>query len=46
MEINKNKALKFVNHIKKHLDKMYGKGHNAKVICKICGKTINQIAEE
>jgi hypothetical protein len=43
------KALLFVEHIEKHLHqsdgfkyKLYG---NPKVICKICGKTIDQIAE-
>ena len=45
----REKALLFVEHIEKHLHqsdgfkyKLYG---NPKVICKICGKTIDQIAE-
>jgi len=44
------KALKFVEHIENHLAhsegfkyKLYG---NPKVMCKICGKTIDQIARE
>jgi hypothetical protein len=46
----REKALLFVEHIERHLEasdglkyKLYG---NPKVICKICGKTIDQIAEE
>jgi hypothetical protein len=46
----RDKALLFVEHIERHLEtgnglhhKLYG---NPKVICKICGKTIDQIAEE
>ncbi len=40
-----DKASKFVAHIEKHLEYLYGKG-NAKVMCKICGKTIDEICNE
>jgi hypothetical protein len=46
----REKALLFVEHIEQHLRasdgfklRIYG---DPKVICKICGKTIDQIAEE
>lgn len=39
------KALAFVEHIEKHLEYLFGKG-NAKVMCKICHKTIDEIYEE
>jgi hypothetical protein len=41
----RDKALLFVEHIERHLKKMED-SQDLKVICKICGKTIDQIAEE
>jgi len=40
----REKALLFVEHIERHLKKMED-SQDLKVICKICGKTIDQIAE-
>ena len=40
------KALIFVEHIDKHLKQMYGYDTKAKVMCKICNKTINEIIRE
>jgi hypothetical protein len=46
----RDKALKFVEHIENHLAKSEGFKYKLygepKVLCKICGKTIDQIAEE
>lgn len=41
----KEKALIFIEHVEKHLEDIFGKD-NAKVICKICGKNIDEIVEE
>ena len=38
--IDTEKAIAFVEHIKEHLK------HDEKVICTICGKTIDEIYEE
>ena len=38
-----NKATVFVEHIEKHLKEM---GIDGKVMCKICGKTIDEIYDE
>lgn len=40
------KCVNFVNHIRRHLKKMGITSHDGKVICKICGKTIDEIYEE
>lgn len=40
------KAVAFIQHIEKHLEQMFGKGHHAKVECKICGKNIDSIYRE
>lgn len=40
------KALIFVEHVEEHLKIMYPSEMNAKVMCKICGKTIDEIYEE
>ena len=42
-EICANKALAFVEHIEKHLRELE---IESKVVCKICGKTIDEIYEE
>lgn len=39
------KAILFVRHIEKHLEKLFP-NQNAKVMCKICEKTIDEIYEE
>jgi len=36
------RALVFVRHIERHLEE----GRGGKVVCKICGKTIDEIYEE
>jgi len=41
-----NKANVFVKHIEKHIKEMGIKSHSGKVVCKICGKDIDQIYEE
>ena len=41
--IDTEKALLFVEHIENHLAKMK---LGSKVVCKICGKTIDEIYEE
>jgi len=47
-----SKALKFVEHIEAHLKDLakynpyWTEWKNAKVMCKICNKTIDEIAEE
>ena len=49
----REKALKFVEHIEQHLkydriplNNMKRFSEDAKVMCKICGKTIDEIAKE
>jgi len=44
--ILKNKGTVFIEHIEKHLEKKYGKGHRAEVVCKFCWKSVDQIYEE
>lgn len=46
LKADKTKAEKFVQHIEDHIHKMGITSHNSKVICKICNKDIDQIAEE
>ena len=47
LRAKKEKALKFVEHIEKHLKEMiWTFPDDAKVTCKICGKTIDEICEE
>ena len=47
MEISKkDKAVLFVAHIEQHLKEIFPNDPNVKVICKICGKTIDDIANE
>ena len=41
----KNKGTVFVEHIKKHLKQMFPEDTDAKVICKICEKTVDEIYE-
>jgi len=45
-EEEKDRALVFVAHIEDHLKLIFKPEDNAKVICKICGKTIDEIYEE
>ena len=40
------KALIFIEHVEKHLDEIFEPIDNAKVMCKICNKTIDEIYEE
>lgn len=40
------KCVNFINHIQRHLKEMKITSHDGKVICKICGKTIDEIYEE
>lgn len=45
-DFERDRALKFIEHIEKHLIEMDEFTPDAKVICKICNKTIDQIWEE
>ena len=45
-EMRIRKAVLLVDHIQKHLDEDGIVSHGGKVICKICGKTIDEIYEE
>jgi len=45
-EEKKHKALIFVEHIEAHLTEIFKPKDNAKVMCKICGKTIDEIFKE
>jgi len=42
----KNKGTVFVEHIQKHLKEMFPENADVKVICKICGKSVEEIYEE
>ena len=45
-ELRVRKAVLFVDHVQKHLDTEGIISHGGKVICKICGKTIDEIFED
>ncbi|MBA7474734.1 hypothetical protein ES707_10088 [subsurface metagenome] len=45
-EEKKRKALIFIEHIEAHLEELFKPEAKAKVMCKICGKTIDEIFEE
>jgi len=40
------KALVFIEHVEEHLKSMFKPEDNARVMCKICGKTIDEIYKE
>ena len=45
LQLKALKSLIFVEHIEQHLKDMYG-SFDPRVICKICGKTIDEIVKE
>lgn len=42
----KNKGTVFVEHIQKHLKEVFPENANVNVICKICGKSVEEIYQE
>ena len=45
-ELRVRKAVLLVEHIENHLKEQGITSHDGKVICKICGKTIDEIYKE